>query len=64
MREVSPCESGVWRAGACWRAVRMRRDKRGVADDLRVMRSIARKHGFGVLEEVVDRVDERSPNLG
>jgi hypothetical protein len=27
------------------------------------MRSIARKHGFEVLEEVVAWVDERSPNL-
>jgi DNA polymerase epsilon subunit 1 len=37
--------------------------KRNAADDLRVMRSIARKHGFEVLEEVVAWVDERSPNL-
>jgi DNA polymerase epsilon subunit 1 len=37
--------------------------KRNASDDLRVMRSIARKHGFEVLEEVVAWVDERSPNL-
>jgi DNA polymerase epsilon subunit 1 len=37
--------------------------KRAAADDLRVMRSIAESHGFEVLKDVVDWVDERSPNL-
>ena len=37
--------------------------KRAAADDLRVMRSIAERHGFETLKDVVDWVDERSPNL-
>lgn len=37
--------------------------KRAAADDLRVMRSIAESHGFETLKDVVDWVDERSPNL-
>ena len=37
--------------------------KRAASDDLRVMRSIAEKHGFEVLRDVVDWVDAQSPNL-
>ena len=38
-------------------------DKRGVADDLRVMHNIASHHGFAVLKDVVEWVAESSPNL-
>ena len=38
-------------------------DKRGVADDLRVMHNIASRHGFAALKDVVEWIAESSPNL-
>ena len=48
---------------ACGGSFQCVEHKRAASDDLRVMRAIAEKHGFEVLRDVVDWVDEQSPNL-